>query len=522
VINIEVLENYNKTRKASARNLVCHAPSVNLNFEQNGNVTACCYNRSFVLGRYPEKSITEIWNGDKIKELRKYISEGNLSGGCSACEEVINSGNFEGSKARYFDEYAEKQSSVWYKNLFFSNKKELTPKVLEFEISNSCNLECSMCNGYFSSAIRKNREKLPALKNPYDEKFVGQVSEFLPNLSDAKFLGGEPFLIDLYYKIWDKIIENNTNIRVHITTNGTILNTKVKNYLDKLNAGIVLSIETLNKERFETIRKNASYEIVLKNIEYFKDYAKKKKTYFALAVCPIQQNWMDIPELVEFCNRNEITIHFNIVWTPDTASLKFFDKNQIKEVIAFYKQQIFSFKGRTFSLNIARFNQLIDQLVFWEKEQLETGQENNIQELIGSGFGDLEILDINTCLVLRSLLNEYSNKELVFLKEKITEILINHKVKETNFLKLAKIIGYNNSLHFFNECMKYFTINNQYISQNFQEKVEIITNNYRSLSNSESMDLVIQLNNAGLFYSISYINKLSFEMLSELINKSKN
>lgn len=522
MIDLEIIENYNKTRKASARGLICHAPSVNLNFEQNGNVTACCYNRSFILGRYPENSIQEIWNGEQIKELRRFIADGNLSGGCSACEEVIKSGNFEGSKAKYFDDYAGNTSTNWIKNILLTSKGELTPKVMEFEISNSCNLECTMCNGYFSSAIRKNREKLPALKNPYDEEFVNQISVFLPKLTDAKFLGGEPFLIDLYYKLWDKIIEVNPKIKLHITTNGTILNDKVKKYLDKLNAGIVLSIESLNKERFESIRKNASFETVNKNIEYFLEYSKRKKTYFALSVCPIQQNWMDIPELVEFCNRNEITIHFNIVWTPDTASLKFFDKNHLAQIILFYKQQTFTSKGKTFSLNIKRFGQLIDQLIFWEKEQSDIGIEINIQELISEEFSDLKTLDITTCLVLRSVLHNYSNKELNSLKENINEILKNHEIKELNFLRLSEIIGYPKSLKHFNECMKYCTENNQHVPESFQEKIEILRKSYQNLSDTGSMKLIIQINSAGLFYTINYINKLTFENLKELISKYKS
>ena len=34
------------------------------------------------------------------------------------------------------------------------------PSVLEFELINTCNLECVMCTGEYSSLIRAKREKL--------------------------------------------------------------------------------------------------------------------------------------------------------------------------------------------------------------------------------------------------------------------------------------------------------------------------------------------------------------------------
>ena len=65
-----------------------------------------------------------------------------------------------------------------------------------------------MCGGKWSSAIRKNREGLPPLKNHYDKDFVKQIREFLPFLREARFIGGEPFLINLYYDIWEAITES--------------------------------------------------------------------------------------------------------------------------------------------------------------------------------------------------------------------------------------------------------------------------------------------------------------------------
>ncbi|MBK8698401.1 MAG: hypothetical protein IPN29_02155 [Saprospiraceae bacterium] len=162
-----------------------------------------------MLGIYPRTSVKEAWYGAAADTLRQYMVDGNLDGGCKLCHLAIESGNYSGTKARYYDGYAHsidytKKNGLlkWFGKQSF---KVLPPKVFEFELSNVCNLECVMCDGYFSSSIRQNREHLPPLSNPYDDKFVDERAEFLPGITDLKFLGGEPFLIDAYLKIWERV-----------------------------------------------------------------------------------------------------------------------------------------------------------------------------------------------------------------------------------------------------------------------------------------------------------------------------
>ena len=62
------IANYNKVRDPRMLGTFCHAPSINLNFEQSGHATACCYNRRFILGTYPKNTVEEIWNGAKAAQ----------------------------------------------------------------------------------------------------------------------------------------------------------------------------------------------------------------------------------------------------------------------------------------------------------------------------------------------------------------------------------------------------------------------------------------------------------------------
>lgn len=376
MISDSIFKGFNKTRLTKDAIIICHAPFVSMNFEQTGNATACCYNRSHVLGTYPAVSLHDMWFGAEADKLRKYIESRDLGGGCEVCSKQLESKNFYGTHARHFDVYAEALPEI--KQSFFDKllskplpqqPREIKyPKVLEFELSNTCNLECIMCNGYFSSSIRKNREGLPLNPNPYDDEFVNQLREFIPHLTDAKFLGGEPFQIDIYYKIWELIQELNPEVTIHITTNATVLSGRAKGLLEKLKCGIVVSIDSIVKETYERIRVNARHERVMENVEYFKNYTREKNTWMSFAVCPMTVNWQEMPALVEYCNANNIFVFFNTVFKPEEYTLRFLPAKLLESIIKYYQQFKFTHSNYTQFQNNNSFKDLINQLKNWHTD----------------------------------------------------------------------------------------------------------------------------------------------------------
>ncbi len=506
MLTAKQIESYNQVRLKNARNIICHAPFTSLNFEQNGNVSACCYNRSFSLGKIPDQSIDEIWKGAKANELRAYIKNNDLSGGCSACSEVIQSGNYQGTKAIYYDEFAPK--SNWFndiKNKFQQASLQM-PRLFEFELSNSCNLECIMCNGYFSSAIRKNREHLPPIKNHYGDEFVEQLIPYLPYLTDVKFLGGEPFLIDIYYKIWDKIIQINPKIKVHITTNGSILNKKTKKYLEQLNAGIIVSIDSLNKENYEAIRINANLVEILQNVEYFIQYTQTKKTYLSFAICPIIQNRYDMPELLQFCNSKNIHIHFNTVWTPESTSLRFLDSQELKKVIDYYSEFTYESQTNIQKENNEKYHDYIAQLNTWlaEAEARNSSNEN-------LSNWELAIQSID--------LTESDSNKILFLESK------HYKDKHTNdsntliqsLKKLHQEIGSRDFINLYIENMNLLA--REVLNQNDLELFKTKTYSFLEITNSfESLDnLSEELIRTGFLFQINFFHQTSLSQIESLV-----
>lgn len=107
MIDKEILSEYNSIRKTENKEIFCHAPFTSMNFEQNGNITACCYNRSDIIGTYPDDPIKDIWYGQKADELRECMKESNLPAGCEICGIQFQSKNFGGLKAQLYDYLSE-------------------------------------------------------------------------------------------------------------------------------------------------------------------------------------------------------------------------------------------------------------------------------------------------------------------------------------------------------------------------------------------------------------------------------
>jgi len=317
----DIFTTYNAHRKKSLRKCLCYAPFRSLRFSQSGRVLVCCFNRGYTLGRYPDETIHDIWFGEKMKNFRERILKNDLSLGCTECSERIEKKLFELSGSLQYDYLAQYAESFY-------------PQMLDFELSNICNLKCVMCTGENSSLIRAEREQLTPYVSAYDKNFVRQLGEFIPYLKEARFSGGEPFLIPLYYDIWNLITDINPSTNISVLTNTTVLNDSIKQLLEKANFQISVSIDSFEKKTYESIRENAAIEKVKENMAFFYDYSQRKNKNFCINVCPGRRNWHEIPSIVNYCNEQNIQLVLHTLvfppaealWSLDTRSLMKIEK----------------------------------------------------------------------------------------------------------------------------------------------------------------------------------------------------
>ncbi len=310
---------YNRFRPEGAKRKFCYLPYSSMTFSFGGKVFVCGYNRDIQLGSYPEQSILDIWNSPEARRLRSHMDHNDLSYGCGHCHFFLEKGKFSNLRPLVFDKY-------------YKNTDAERPLVFEFEMSNECNLECQMCIGEVSSSIRKNRDKLPALPNPYDSKFVEQLIPFIPSLKEAKFYGGEPFLISVYYEIWDQIQKLNPTLSLFTITNGTHWNAKIERLINELNFDLAVSIDAVEKDKFERIRKNASFEKVMTNIGKFSEVCSRKRKHLSLSFTVQQDNWEQLPGIIQLCNEVDAFVYVSYLERPEQFALSSLPKQKLIEI----------------------------------------------------------------------------------------------------------------------------------------------------------------------------------------------
>ncbi|NLA23407.1 MAG: radical SAM protein [Bacteroidales bacterium] len=342
------LKQYHKTRPLGPGLPVCHAPFASIYFGFNGDIIPCCFNRSFIYGRYPQNKPSEILNNSKRKQLLDKLNNHDFSLGCQHCRSQIVTGNFEGVEARLYDK--------------MRSKTHLSEII--FELDNTCNLECIMCHEDFSSSIARAKGLQNKYTSPYDDEFVENIKPQFKKLKLAKFLGGEPFLIKIYYKIWEELMKENPNCFINLQTNGTIYNDKIENLLRKGKFQIGVSIDSLQKDRFEAIRKNANFDVVMANLDKFIKYTRKSGSFVNISVCPMQQNWEEIPDLLRFCNNKNVYIYLNTVYT-ESFDLREFSADKLFEIYEFYKKAEISANNYISKRNLRFFKSFKQQVYSW-------------------------------------------------------------------------------------------------------------------------------------------------------------
>lgn len=333
---------------------ICYAPFKSMYFGHGGIVNPCCKNRDYVLGVYPNQSIKEIWLSGGVEFLRTALKKGDLSHGCFRCEKLIQSGNRKGLMAATYN-------SMPYNHNGY-------PTDLQFELSNTCNLECVMCSGDYSSLIRSKREKRALLKSVYDDNFVEQLKEFIPHLSQCSFYGGEPFLIDIYYTIWELITSLNPSVNISVQTNGTVLSNRVKELLRAGRFNIGVSVDSIHKATYESIRVNAAYESVQSNIKWFAQYCSEKGTAFNISVCPMQYNWFELANIIAFANSYNAMAFIHQLDSPKHAAINQMSAAEISTIHTTLSQSLegYVFTGRFAEHNyqvLADYTQGLEQLL---------------------------------------------------------------------------------------------------------------------------------------------------------------
>jgi MoaA/NifB/PqqE/SkfB family radical SAM enzyme len=359
----ESLRNFSGKAVKSA----CYAPFVSLYLNTTGAVQACCRNQTFILGNINDQRLTEIWNGGKIDALRKALTDYNFNHGCTYCE---------WESKRRSDSFSIRLMSDPYPVV---SPQPEWPSVIEFNGSNTCNLECIQCCGESSSSIRGNLEGLPPLPKVYKDQFFEDLRLFLPHLRFINFLGGEPFLAAEVHRIWDMMIEDGLTIPCRVTTNGTQYNARIERALNAIPMHITVSVDGITKETFEKIRRRANFETVIANLHRFHAYTHERGMNFGISYCLMRQNWHELGDIVLFAEQLDCELSILMVAGPSQVSLFTLPPHELRGVVGEIEK-----RGDAIAPQLKRHRKAWEETVQHLKDATKTNQLRKIQTVISS------------------------------------------------------------------------------------------------------------------------------------------
>lgn len=163
------------------------------------------------------------------------------------------------------------------KNIFISG----LPQEVSIESTNNCNLQCIMC-----PRIKMKRAK-GFIEFRLFKKIIDEVRDYVEFIDLGMF--GESLM---HPKIFDMIEYCNlNNLKTMINTNMTYVDSEISKKI--VNSGLsilVISMDGINKETYESIRSGANFENTLINIKRFLEIRKSNRPYTVIQMIYMNKN----------------------------------------------------------------------------------------------------------------------------------------------------------------------------------------------------------------------------------------
>ncbi len=138
---------------------------------------------------------------------------------------------------------------------------------LRVSITDKCNLRCSYCMPSHGVKLLSHDE---VLRN---EEFIHFIDIFVGlGVKKIRFTGGEPLIRKGFFDIASKSREMFPDLEICLTTNGVLLGDALDDLYSLKVRKLNISLDTVNRQHYETITGRDYLERVISNIEKANDY----------------------------------------------------------------------------------------------------------------------------------------------------------------------------------------------------------------------------------------------------------
>lgn len=279
--------------------IVCFNPFVHAIFTDTGEIYCCCpgWAKVGAIGNINKSKFKDIWNGEKVKNMRQEIYNGEYSKICNdSCPRLL--------EIRSGKNFYEKEVYVTPEIIKEINEKKLIlttkPTRVSVMTDPTCNLSCIMC-----------RQRKIYHKTKLEISYNSKVYEWIRNnLCEIRLLTlsglGEPFFSD---QIKNFVINTNAqeypNLNLHFITNGQLLNENMWDKIKKFNISeITVSVNAAKKKTYEKIMKGAKWDILQSNMLMLSKLRKESKfRIFGISMVVMLSNVGEMCEFIDLARK---------------------------------------------------------------------------------------------------------------------------------------------------------------------------------------------------------------------------
>lgn len=188
-----------------------------------------------------------------------------------------------------------------------------TPRHIDIELTNRCNLSCPHCHG------RRQQRPIGDMNQALFKKLIDEINTY--PFCHLHLCGlGEPALHPNFSVYLDYL--KPLNAKVYITTNGHLLDRFDHEQILDWNIDLIsISVDGFDSNTYQKHRPGGNYERLLKNVENFhKARSKKKRRYPIIRIANVlfpdsmnysnisffKKNWIRISDIVAFTSLSPI------------------------------------------------------------------------------------------------------------------------------------------------------------------------------------------------------------------------
>ena len=331
----------------------CMLPWMHLHAFPDGRAYPCCFALDKLhVGNVNEQSMEEVFNGDKMKQMRLNMLANKRSRECAKCYDQEDSGFFSlrMSSNKHFG-----HNVGMVENTKPDGTADFIIKYWDIRFSNLCNMACRSCGTWFSSNWYEDHKKLTGAP-PNHAKIMkagrnsndiwDQLLKQFDHVEQFYFAGGEPIIMEEHLRIL-KELDRRKMYHVRLIYNTNFSKSRFKgtdifelwNKFDSVAVGA--SLDAMGP-RAELMRKGTVWEETEANRKRMLEVCPQVDFYISstvglsnsLHVIDFHRDWVE----KGFIKPQDF--NFNLLQYPMWQRMDLLPQNEKDKVTSKYKQHI--------------------------------------------------------------------------------------------------------------------------------------------------------------------------------------